>query len=101
MNDNIINFNPKQRDSIKYKRRAYECQHWDLEIDEESRMVECKKCGKMLDPVTVLIQFAMLERKLDYSRWELKELSSRISELKHEEKLIKARIRNAKKRAEK
>ena len=41
------------------------CQHRATDIDTTLRTVSCHDCGAMLDPVEVLIGFA-----LDWSRWE-------------------------------
>lgn len=91
--DNVLNvkFTGKKH-SLKRKKRSI-CNHWNLEVDENSRRVFCLSCNNEVDPITVLIEFAMLERKMDYNRNELYKIVERISKLKIEEKNAKARIK--------
>lgn len=61
-------------------------------IDNQSRLVTCKRCNRQLDPVDVLLQVA--DRYDDYLRisTETSTMRKQLEELRAEEKRIKARM---------
>jgi len=72
------------------------CKHLRVILDPDLRQIECRDCKKVLDPIEVLLQYAMKERQLHYRRETVRDLDCRIEKLSAEEKRIKSRIRYAK-----
>lgn len=89
-------FGEQTEASIKgYGRR---CRHGKYTLDEETRTVECGACGETLSAYDILKQYAERQRHWKWRTSELNEAETRITELKAEEKRVKARLRNAKKK---
>lgn len=78
------------------------CNHNVIEVNKETRMLQCKGCKIWLDPFDFLWRWALrqevVERNLKDLREEEKSLCEQIIELKKEEKRVKSRLKNAKKR---
>ena len=49
--------------SVTTRGHAKFCRHSRLLIDEDNHAVECKDCGKILDPFEVLLGYAGSERR--------------------------------------
>jgi len=78
------------------------CSCVNVFVDEYKRMLECRRCGITIDPFDYIWKVAVKE---DHKNWtniylasEIDRLSKKLDTLKKEEKRIKARIRNAKKK---
>lgn len=80
------------------------CRHPQVDVWQRAPRVECRDCGERLDPHQVLLAFALEERKFqhigDQAERKRAALKAEIAELEAEEKRIKSRIRNARKREE-
>ena len=75
--------------------RRQRCRHHAYEIDALARLVRCQSCGAELDAFKVLNEYATGERTFrDYRRMTRLQ-SSRLEDLRAEEKRVKARTRNA------
>lgn len=97
--NNIIKFDPELKQPwLKRSSRIKRCKHPAITINDNTRILECKYCKAILDPIGVLMDIANNERVLFYSRQELKQTRQRIASLKDEEKRIKSRVRYAKKK---
>ena len=60
------------RFTFKPKKMRFECPHAHINLNESSRLCECKDCGDTIDPFDVLIQYCDGERKhfRDIERFE-------------------------------
>lgn len=65
--ENIIKFDPTRIiKNVTPKNESKECKHLSYEVDEESRTVECDVCGKVLDPIWVLMQLCSRYDERDF-----------------------------------
>lgn len=106
MNDNVIQaFKPAELpeqtitiDKQPQGKPMY-CQHEALRIDAHERTVACSHCGQVLDPFNFLLtNAATLQRAWQdhgFVKRSLSEMQDRITELKKEEKRIKAQIKRS------
>lgn len=90
----VLQLIPGARPQTSLKGYSF-CQHPRTELDESTRTVLCLDCGKTLDPFDVLVGYARLERRLQWSRGEERAADQRVAALKEEERKIKARTRAA------
>lgn len=78
------------------------CAHTTIEVDKETRQLQCQACKVWLDPFEFLWRWAqrreVVERRLSGLREEEVQLCARIIELKKEERRVKARLKNANKK---
>lgn len=74
------------------------CVHASHRVNETQRTVKCAECGAALDPFQVVLQYARKDRVRDDMRAQVAELRGKLVELYKEEKRIKARVRNAKRK---
>lgn len=74
------------------------CRHRQKELDTESRTVSCVYCKKQLDAFDALVEIMRDERNALFAHQRYEEERKRVQELRNEEKKIKARIRNAKRK---
>jgi len=81
---------------FKLKRGKY-CPHTQSSVDRYQRIVECVKCGALLDPFDVVLDLAQEEDRYTTSiqrlRKENERLDKDIQELKRQERNAKARLR--------
>ncbi|MDR3437162.1 hypothetical protein [Telmatospirillum sp.] len=62
------------RPSLRRKPVAYNiCSHGRLQIDTERRMLECKDCGRIIDPYDYLMKCAEAEESVYYTVRHLRE----------------------------
>lgn len=71
------------------------CRHGALTITERQRRIECKSCGAVVDPFSVVLGYAREERMWRHWDAEARKLRGEIAGLKAEEKRVKARLRRA------
>ena len=76
------------------------CGHEYVLLRQYSRTVVCRVCGAKVDPFEVLQDMARVWERVTYHQAELDKLRAETEELKREEQLTKARIRNARKQTE-
>lgn len=74
------------------------CTHSQDRVVEEQRIVECCNCKAPLDPFKVPLQYARGERIRADTEAALKKLREQTRALEAEERRVKARTRNAKKK---
>jgi len=74
------------------------CLHRSVLVDDNARTVECSKCGANLDPFAVLLTYARDGDRLRWMYLEIQQANKTIEELKAEERRVKARLRNARKK---
>lgn len=74
------------------------CAHERIEIEHFQRKVICIKCRAVLDPFDVLLQYARKERVAAYTDESVRETRKRLAVLEAEERLTKARLKNAKRK---
>jgi hypothetical protein len=74
MDDNIINFNDLNKISIQNFRDPLHksCEHKRLWIIRNSPYLECRDCGKAVDPVLYLTRIAEKETTAEYRYQQLK-----------------------------
>ena len=94
----IIKFD-KERLPLKIKRTKF-CNHPYVWVDEEIRMLKCRKCETVIDPYDYLYQWACRDRALERSRAaferEVERLRKITTELKRKEINTRARLRRLK-----
>ena len=67
--------------ALEYKDRSYRgCQHRRVLVDPHLRTVECRECETLLDPVTVLIEYARFERRFYYVKSKMSEMHEKIGQ---------------------
>ena len=75
------------------------CPHYRVEVDEQTRTVNCKDCGCVIDPFNYILGWAMDQNRytmeVEYKKTELKNLYTTISELKKEISYIKRKGKNS------
>lgn len=60
--DNIIQFNEIKSTSVQKKNKTYhDCEHKRVYVSEDSPYLECRDCGKDLDPIWFLRNLATKE----------------------------------------
>lgn len=101
MDGKILRPDFQAKNSISIKRKASRCKHLNVEVEESMRKVSCAKCEAVLDPFTVVFEYAIEERQYMVLADTIKKAKSEITELKQEEKRIKTRISRAKLQASK
>lgn len=73
------------------------CGHHQILLDQGRRMIECSKCGQVIDPFEYLLDWAYGDRNLNYIRSrireEIKEIHPILEELKKDERNTRARIK--------
>jgi len=73
------------------------CQHGKLSIDPHERRISCAECGQALDPFDYLLTSAVVINRAwkdhSYVKRELCDIQDRITELKKEERRLKAQIK--------
>lgn len=75
------------------------CAHHETIVDTQARLVRCRSCGADLDAMDVLGQIAFEWERLAEAIKERERLDREIADLRAEEKRVKSRLRNARKRA--
>lgn len=106
MDEDVLKFRPlppepdRQRPYVA-KTGWEDCQHRETWIDAELRTVQCKRCEKYLDPISVLLNWASEERSLDYRIQRINEFEEkqRQKEAKRCERAERARQRKEAKAA--
>ncbi len=99
--DDIIRPDFSAKHTLSIRSGGRRCSHRAVSVDETSRTVECSTCDAILDPFSVVLQFAKHERDFAWDQSSKRKQRELIEELKKEERRIKQRIASAKKRAEK
>jgi FtsZ-binding cell division protein ZapB len=74
-------------------RRGKFCRHRQTEVCGEERVVTCKVCGAVLDPIDVLLRMAQSRERLVF---EKRYLSNEVNELKVARDELKREVRNLK-----
>lgn len=75
--------------------RLAPCKHTQTVVDDVARTVECGTCGKTLDPVEVLLEYARKERHWRHWQAEVDRCHNELEALKAEERKVKARTKSA------
>lgn len=77
--------------------KPHYCKHGSLHLDPHERIMTCAQCGQVLDPFDFMLTNALTINRAwqDHTqvRRELGDLQERISDLKKDEKRIKAQIK--------
>lgn len=60
------------------KYRPGKCKHMRMTVDDELDTVACDDCGEKLNPVAVLVRFAIEETMLDRRRESLRHMSQKL-----------------------
>ena len=101
----IIPFPPGDRENHKASRRmkvtpkrhSESCRHFKTVICEKTRMLECEKCGEVIDPFDFMWKWASNDRNVelerDHLKKEIKRLTVELVELKRTERNTKARLK--------
>jgi hypothetical protein len=71
------------------------CRHGAYQLNKEQHVVNCGVCGALLDPFTILMEYATRERNWRFYDAELRRARKAMLEIAIEEKRIKARTRGA------
>lgn len=69
MNENIIEFKPREKIVTKieiHEPTKDSCKHTRPAVDVGLRVVWCRDCESVLDPVQILIEFSHEQRTLEY-----------------------------------
>ena len=73
------------------------CRHLYVVVCEKTRMLECDKCGQVIDPFDYMWEWANCDRNLagqrDIMKKEIKRLNADLAELKKDERNTKARLK--------
>lgn len=77
--------------------RPFHCAHDSLRIDAHERTVSCAKCGQVLEPFDYLLSNAVVLQRAwqdhAYVKRDLGDMQDRVTELKKEEKRLRAQIK--------
>ncbi|WP_312836660.1 hypothetical protein [Pantoea sp.] len=75
------------------------CFHNKVETDEHRRVINCRLCGKVIDPFDWVLSIANKETKLDWEltglRGEIKQHREGLEKLRREETNCRARIKTS------
>lgn len=105
MNDNVTTFpgkDPLPENLIQREDKDpwSHCQHGRITLDEHQRTVNCRDCGRVLDPFNFLsMQAGLLQRAWqhhDMAKHKLQELTDRIGALKKEHDSLLGKVRRLK-----
>lgn len=84
------------------KRASGICRHTSIIVDQDRRLLECKTCGRMIEPFDYLYGYATKQQNivwgLNNAQSELKRLKLEIDELKRQKRNLNSRVSRAKKR---
>ena len=94
--DDVIR--PKFGSTLTVNDKPRDCEHWSVVVDSKEREVSCSSCGKILDPFSILLQYAYKDRTFGFTREGMLKSREEHNKLLEEEKRIKSRIRYAKKK---
>ena len=94
--DKVIKFD-EIRLPVTVKAQKAFCSHPGILLDPDYRVVECQKCGAVIDPFDYLVEWANHDRNLNTMRRRIKreiKIKSKILEdLKRQEQNTKVRIK--------
>lgn len=97
--DKVISF-PTSINLIP-KRAEVFCRCSQVFVIEKTRMLECQKCGKVIEPFDFLYEQAKKQQNkvfsIEHARHELKQLTKEVEELKRKKRNLKASINRANK----
>ena len=94
--DNVISVSFGEKTTVKDRTSdPSRCFHRRYEVDDESRTIACRLCGKVVDAFSVLLEYANEGSRWEHARKRRRELSASVEALLKEEKLIKARLKSA------
>lgn len=87
--------------SAKPKRMPSYCRHPQVLVCEKTRMLECEKCGKVVDPYDYLWDWAIQEKNVEWEvthlKAEIKRLTQELAALKKDERNTRSRLKRLKK----
>ena len=64
------------RRRVRVKRPAWdECRHRSVQVDEKHRTLECTRCGRQVDPIYWLVQWANEDHDVDHRIERIEELA--------------------------
>ncbi len=97
--DNVVKLSTKM--TLQPVRAKYTgCRCTEVLVDEETRSLECQRCSKTIDPFDYLWKYAMKQQRIVFNlssaEHENERLNKSVTELKRQERNIKARIRRVK-----
>ncbi|MER2492333.1 hypothetical protein [Catenovulum sediminis] len=96
---NVIDFKHQVR--LTPKKAFHACMHSAVFVVEHSRNLECRKCGKVIDPFDFLLKEAQKQQNTIFDIRglisEKEKLSQEVEGLKSEKRNIQAQIRRLKK----
>ena len=85
------------------KRKQPGCRCYSVTVDEQTRMLECDKCHRVIDPFDFLFEWAKREQSnvfnINQRRREIKRLGEEIAELKRQRRNLKAQVARLKSKA--
>lgn len=80
------------------------CRHTSVMVIEDSRLLECSGCGKVIDPFDYLFSHAKGQQcvvwDLKQIKWELSDLKKTLESLKKEKRNLQAQVNRLKKNPE-
>lgn len=85
---------PGEEVEAKIEERGF-CMHRVFWLDDVARTVQCGECKSMMDPFTVLCDYAKGERLWKHYHNESIKAANRLHEIEKQEREAKARTRNA------
>lgn len=91
----VTTLDPGKQTELK---RSGFCSHRQVVVDTSVRTVTCSTCGADLDAFTWVADYARQERTLRHWEKEQQRHAKIVADLKDEEKRIKARTRNARRK---
>lgn len=101
--DNVIQF---QRSSVlpKPEARRSHCECAQVAVDHHRRLVECRSCGRAIDPFEFLVAAARREvrwiSEAEARRAEVTKLNAEIDELKRQRASLRQQVKRVKAAAE-
>lgn len=84
--------------ALARRRKGY-CEHIPVYVVEETRMLECRSCGAMVDPFDYMWKWACKGTRLTdgikHLEGELRRMNAELEDLKRQRANLKAQIRRA------
>ena len=95
----VIEF-PRSTQAVSFKGYRTHCLCRTVHIDHERRQLSCSKCGKVLDPYDLVLQFFDKHRTLVDVREHLKTERAELDEVARRVRNAKAQVRRWEARAD-
>lgn len=96
MADNVTKFESRTFKILGKTLPQKQCRHSQVEVNEQTQMIECKQCGIFISPYEYILKLAKneinLRNNVKYLNIEVTQLQDEIKELKRQRTNLKSQV---------